>query len=210
MQLCQQVIWPARSPYFLLAAALLPDRLLTCTASAAAAQSQCPDSNNPVCTLQANLKALSDQQWLHQARMLGKYWRCTSCSASGKAVPSTHSPDEDGDESESDDSEDEYETDDEDEVQSSKSIGPPVRKLMQAMAMPKRAKATKQAGLVDIGVAQAPVSTAVRRSESRRAAGATAKSLAAPGAPAYKGMGAYDRRLKEAGSSPFCSCELYE
>ena len=134
--------------------------------------------------------------------MLGKHWRCNSCSASGKAVSHTHSPNEDGDGFESDDSEDE--TNDKDKVQPSKSTGPPVRNVMQAMAMPKRAKATKQAALVDIGKAQAPVSTADRRAESRRAAGATSTSSVAPGAPAYQGTGDYDRRLKEAGKSLFC------
>ena len=157
-----------------------------------------------MCTLQDNSKALSDQQWLHQAHMLGKHWHCTSCSASGKAVPYTHSPNEDRGGFESDNSEDEYETNNEDKVQPSKSTGLPVRKVMQAMAMPKRAKAMKQAALVDIGVAQAQVSTALRRAGSRQAAGATATSPAAPGAPAYQGTGDYDRRLKEAGKSSSC------
>ncbi|DBB05155.1 TPA: hypothetical protein ACH3X3_010403 [Trebouxia sp. C0006] len=131
--------------------------------------------------------------------MLGRHWQRTSCSASGNPVPNTHFPQEDRGGSESDDSADEYETDNKDKVQPSKSTSPPVRKVMQAMAMPKRAKATKQATLVDIGVAQAPVSTALRRAESRRAAEATSKSSAASGAPAYKGIGEYNRRLKEAG-----------
>lgn len=204
--MCQQAICPARSPCLILAAALLPDRLLTCTASTAAgaAQCQCPDGNNAVCTLQVSSKALSDQQWLHQAHMLGRHWQRTSCSASGNPVPNTHFPQEDRGGSESDDSADVYETDNQDKVQPSKSTSPPVRKVMQAMAMPKRAKAIKQATLVDIGVAQAPVSTALRRAESQRAAEATSKSSAASGAPAYKGIGEYSRRLKEAGKSPSC------
>ncbi len=139
--------------------------------------------------------------------MLGKHWRRTSCSASGKAVPNTHSPNRDHGGFESDDSEDEHETDNKDKLQPSKSAGPPVRKVMQAIAMPKRAKATKQAALVDVGVGQAPVSTAVRRAENRQAAGAIATSPAEPGAPAYKGTGDYNRRLKEAGKSPLC-CAL--
>ena len=141
--------------------------------------------------------------------MLGKHWRCNSCSASGKAVSYTHSPNEDGNGFESDDSEDEYETNDKDKVQPSKSTGPPVRNVMQAMAMPKRATAKKQAALVDIGKAQAPVSTAGRRAESRGAAGATSTSSVAPGAPAYQGTGDYDRRLKEAGKSLSCCAQAY-
>lgn len=151
--------------------------------------------------------------------MVGKHWRGPSCSASSKAVPNTHSPHQDGDEFDSDDSEDEYESDDEDNVQPSKSKGPPVRKVMQAMAMPKRAKAmpkrataTIHAALVDVGVAQAPVSTApvstaVRRAESRQAAGATSASPAESGAPAYEGTGDYNRRLKAAGKLSLC-CAL--
>jgi len=139
--------------------------------------------------------------------MLGRHWRRTSCSASGTAVPNTHSPKEDRGGFESDDSEDDHDIDNKDKVQPSKSTSPPVRKVMQAMAMPKRAKATKQAAVVDIGVTQAPVSTALRRAESRRAAGGTSTSSAAPGEPAYKGTGDYDRRLKEAGLADVGSTE---
>lgn len=149
------------------------------------------------CALQVKSDLASDQQWVRQARMLGKHWQHTACCASGSAASRTHSSDKQEDASEDEDEyelDDEYETDDEDDTPS-ELPGPPARKPMQAMAMPKRRKATQEPQ----PAGQMQPSMAARRATQRSA------TESAPAASAYTGTGDYDRRVRQAGNCPIAT-----